>query len=177
MEAQDLYHDIYHLVVKCCTNISPDVLKLIENAIEKESSPAARSMMQAMLDDVDLAKEKNKPLCQSPGFPVVYVTFGDKIRPGNIKEVFGRALVNATKNGYMRPSMVHPLTRKNPGDNSGVRVPNFEFDYVPEQEFLDIILSFKGCGAELGNAMKVFTTAQLGKKLLWVEKVRSGDSD
>ena len=63
----------------------------------------------------------------------------------------------------MRPSMVHPLTRKNPGDNSGERVPNFEFDYIPEQEFLDIILSFKGCGAELGNAMKVFTTAQLGK--------------
>jgi hypothetical protein len=55
------------------------------------------------------------------------------------------------------------MTRSNPGDKSGVGVPNFEFDYVPEQEFLDIILSFKGCGAELGNAMKIFTTAQLGK--------------
>lgn len=163
MKPLNLYNDIYDLVVKSCTNISPDVKKIIENAIEKESNPAARSMMQAMLDDLVLAKEKDKPLCQSPGFPVVYITFGDKVRPGNIKEVFGEALVTATKRGYMRPSMVHPLTRHNPGDNSGVRVPNFEFDYVPEQEFLDIILSFKGCGAELGNAMKVFTTAQLGK--------------
>jgi fumarate hydratase subunit alpha len=163
MESRDLYCDIYDLVVKCCTDISPDVKEIIEKAIEAESSPTAKSMMQAMLDDVKLAQGKDKPLCQSPGFPAVYVTFGDKIRPGNIKELFAKALVTATKNGYMRPSMVHPLTRKNPGDNSGERVPNFEFDYVPEQEFLDIILSFKGCGAELGNAMKVFTTAQLGK--------------
>ena len=163
MESKDLYSEIYDLVVKCCRDISPDVKRIIENAIEKESSPTARSMMQAMLDDVKLAQEKDKPLCQSPGFPAVYITFGDKVRPGNIKELFAKALVTATKNGYMRPSMVHPLTRKNPGDNSGERVPNFEFDYIPEQEFLDIILSFKGCGAELGNAMKVFTTAQLGK--------------
>jgi len=103
MESKDLYRDIYDLVVKCCTDISPDVKRIIENAIEKESSPTARSMMQAMLDDVKLAQEKDKPLCQSPGFPAVYITFGDKVRPGNIKELFAKALVTATKNGLHAP--------------------------------------------------------------------------
>jgi fumarate hydratase subunit alpha len=164
VDLQDHIQDhIYELVVRCCTGISQDVKRIIENALEKESNPTARSMMQAMLDNVQLAQEKNKPFCQSPGFPTVYVTFGDGVQLGNIKELFAEALVMATKNGYMRPSMVHPLTRRNPGDNSGERVPNFEFDYAPGREFLDIVLSFKGCGAELGNAMRVFTPAQLGK--------------
>jgi fumarate hydratase subunit alpha len=163
MESKDLYRDVYNLVIKCCTDISPDVKRIMKNALEKESNSTAKSMMQAMLDNVKLAQEKDKPLCQSPGFPTVYITFGDGVRPGNIKELFAKAFVEATRNGYMRPSMVHPLTRQNPGDNSGDGVPNFEFDYIPEQEFLEIILSFKGCGAELGNAMKIFTPAQLGK--------------
>jgi len=66
--------------------------------------------------------------------------------------------------------MVHPLTRKNPGDNSGIGVPNFEFIYKPEQEYVEHILSFKGCGAELGNAMKIMTTAMLGKNYVGFKK-------
>ncbi len=54
-----------------------------------------------------------------------------------------------------------PLTRHNPGNNTGKGVPNIEYKYVPGQDYVDFIISFKGCGAELGNAMKIFTTATL----------------
>ena len=106
----------------------------------------AKSMMQAMLDDAKMAGEKVKPLCQSPGFPTIYVSFGDKSSPReDIKKIWADALVEGTKNHLLRPSMVDTLTRENPGDNSGVGVPNFEFDYCPDQEYLDMLLSFKGC--------------------------------
>ena len=59
------------------------------------------------------------------------------------------------------PSIVDPLTRHNPGNNTGEGVPNIEYQYHPGQEYVDFIISFKGCGAELGNAMKIFTTANL----------------
>ena len=71
------------------------------------------------------------------------------------------ALAEATKKGYLRPSIVDPLTRHNPGNNTGKGVPNIEYKYVPGQDYVDFIISFKGCGAELGNAMKIFTTATL----------------
>ena len=54
-----------------------------------------------------------------------------------------------------------PLTRHNPGNNTGEGVPNIEYEYIPGQEYVDFVISFKGCGAELGNAMKIFTTANL----------------
>ncbi len=108
--------------------------------------------------------EQGKPVCQSPGFPTVYVSFGDNSLPGqDLKKIWAEELVRGTKNQLLRPSMVHPLTRVNPGDNSGTGVPNFEFDYNPGQEYLEMIVSFKGCGAELANAMQIFTVAKLEK--------------
>jgi len=152
------------MIYRSTTNISPDVEDLMKKALEKETNATAKSMMQAMLDDARMAGEKVKPVCQSPGFPTVYVSFGDNSAPGeDLKKIWAEALIEGTRNSLLRPSMVHTLTRKNPGDNSGIGVPNFEFDYVPEQQYLEMLLSFKGCGAELANAMKIFTVAQLEK--------------
>ena len=75
--------------------------------------------------------------------------------------MIAETLGEATKKGYLRPSIVDPLTRHNPGNNTGKGVPNTEYQYHPGQEYVDFIISFKGCGAELGNAMKIFTTATL----------------
>lgn len=161
---KDLYGHVYDMIYRSTTSISPDVEDLMNKALDQESNPTAKSMMKAMLDDAKMAGEKVKPVCQSPGFPTVYVSFGDNSVPGeDLKQIWAEALIEGTKNSLLRPSMVHTLTRKNPGDNSGIGVPNFEFDYVPGQEYLEMLLSFKGCGAELANAMKIFTVAQLEK--------------
>ena len=161
---KDLYEHIYDMVYRSTTDISPDVRNLMEKAVQKETNPTAKSIMQAMLDDARMAGEKVKPVCQSPGFPTVYVSFGDTSEPEeDLKQLWGKALIEGTKNHLLRPSMVEPLTRKNPGDNSGIGVPNFEFDYIPEQKYIEMFLSFKGCGAELANAMQIFTVAKLEK--------------
>jgi len=165
-----LNKEVSDLLFRSVTGISSDVKNLLEKALERENNQTAKSMMSAMLENVSLAKERTKPVCQSPGFPTVYISFGEKTLPGNIKEIFRDAIVEGTKSGLLRPSMVHPLTRKNSGNNSGEGVPNFEFDYNPEQDYLEIILSFKGCGAELGNAMQIFTTAKLGKNYEGLKK-------
>lgn len=159
------YNEIYNLLKDSCTTLSPDVLQLMREAYEKETNPAAKDMYSCMLENVDLAVVKDKPICQSPGFPTIYVRYGNNSDISNVQEDFTQALINATKDGYLRPSIVHSLNRTNPGDNSGEGTPNFEFQYRPNQEHLEIIISFKGCGAELGNVVKVMTTAQLGKNL------------
>lgn len=166
MDEKKLYEEIYNLIVNTCINISVDAKELLQKTLAKETNNTAKSMLQAMLDNVAKAKKKNMPVCQSPGYPTVYISFGENVsfsQMRNIKEIYKEAMIEATKHGYLRPSIVHPLTRKNPGDNSGIGVPNFEFFFKPEQEYVEQIISFKGCGAELGNAMKIMTTAQLGK--------------
>lgn len=74
-----------------------------------------------------------------------------------------QSVIEATKAGYIRPSIVHPLTRHNPGDSSGRGVPNYELRYEKDLPYCEIIVSAKGCGAELPNVAKILTPATLGK--------------
>jgi len=165
------YEEILEIIKKSCTSISEDSLYLLKRAHDKETNAGSKDMLACMLENVRLSRETNKPLCQSPGYPTVYVRFGDDVDLQSIISGFSKALVEATKEGYLRPSIVHSLNRTNPGDNSGAGVPNFELQYVPQQEYLELIISFKGCGAELGNVMKVMTTAQLGQGLVGFKRL------
>ncbi|NPV27736.1 MAG: fumarate hydratase [Firmicutes bacterium] len=162
LELEQVRSEINKLIRRVCTSISPDCLELLKKAREGETEERARNMLEAMMENVALAGEVNKPVCQSPGYPTVYVRFGNSFQI-DLPAIFSEALISATKEGYLRPSIVHPLTRANNGDNSGEAVPNFEYEFIPGLDYVEVWISFKGCGAELANAVKVFTTEQLGK--------------
>ena len=153
--------NIHKAVIRAVTEISADVKGLLEEALARESNETAKSMLTSMLENLSIAKEGDKAVCQSPGYPTTWLTYGEGNFPSYAGEVVQEALAEATKKGYLRPSIVDPLTRHNPGNNTGKGVPNIEYKYVPGQDYVDFIISFKGCGAELGNAMKIFTTATL----------------
>lgn len=115
------YEKVYDLLHKCCTSISPDVLYLMKRAAAKETNPEAKTFLETMLKNVELAGQMDKPVCQSPGFPSVWIRWGEAMQP-NLTNLMGnitQSVIEATKAGYIRPSIVHPLTRHNPGDSSG----------------------------------------------------------
>jgi fumarate hydratase subunit alpha len=165
------YDEIYEFVKSSCTTVSPDCLYLLNDYKNKETNTAARELLQSMIDNVAQANQLDKPVCQSPGYPTIYIRFGDNFFPPQLLNFLTDALVSATKQGYLRPSIVDSLSRNNPGDNSGDGVPNFELQYRPGQEYLEVIISFKGCGAELGNVMKIMTPAQMGNNLSGFERL------
>ena len=124
---------VHDAVIRAVTEISGDVKALLEDALSRESNDTARSMLRSMLDNVDIAKAADKGVCQSPGYPCTWITFGDGNFPARAKEIISSAVAEATKKGYLRPSMVDPLTRENSGNNTGKGVPNIEYEYVPGQ--------------------------------------------
>lgn len=162
---QPIRQAIFDTVLRAVTEISADVRGLLEEALERESNPTAKSMLSSMVENLSIAKQEDKAVCQSPGYPTVWVSHGEDNLPPDIRDTVAAAVGEATRRGYLRPSMVDPLTRENSGDNTGKGVPNMEYLFHPGQDYLDFIISFKGCGAELGNAMQIMTTAKLGKNL------------
>lgn len=174
------YEEVRGLLHKACTSISADALFLLRQAAAAEKVPGARVMLEAMIKNVDMAGETDKPVCQSPGLPTVYIRFGENAQLGPLMEYIPRALRECTLEGYIRPSIVHPLTRHNPGDSSGIGIPNFELRFVPGQKYMEVILSAKGCGAELGNVSTILTPATLGadysglKRLMLETVVKAG---
>lgn len=152
---------IHDTIMRAVTEISSDVKGLVQKALDQETNETAKSMLTSMLDNLEVAKAGDKAICQSPGYPTSYISYGESNFPYQAPDIIMEALGESTKKGYLRPSIVDPLTRYNPGDNTGEGIPNIEYSYHPGQEYVDFIISFKGCGAELGNAMKIFTTADL----------------
>lgn len=159
------YEQVFDLTHKMCTRISPDVLYLLTEAAKKETNPAAKTFLETMVENERLAGIEDKPVCQSPGYPSVWIRWGEAYEPNlsNLIDNITRSVVDATKQGYIRPSIVHPLTRFNPGDSTGRGVPNYELRYEKDLPYCEIIVSAKGCGAELPNVAKILTPATLGK--------------
>lgn len=162
MNEELIRKEVHDAVIRAVTEISADVKALLEEALAKETNETAKSMLSSMVENLSVAKQADKAVCQSPGYPTTWLSYGDGNFPNYISEVIGEAVAEATQKGYLRPSIVDPLTRHNPGNNTGKGVPNIEYQYKPGQKYVDFIISFKGCGAELGNAMKIMTTATLG---------------
>lgn len=161
MEYQMIQREVHDTVIRAVTDISSDVKTLLSEALEHETNKTAKSMITSMLENLEIAKREDKAVCQSPGYPTSWLSYSDSQIASAISQTIPKALDEATKKGYLRPSIVDPLTRFNPGNNTGKGVPNIEYQYHPGQKYTDFIISFKGCGAELGNAVQIFTTAAL----------------
>ena len=165
------YDEILSLVHNACTTISADALELMKKACEAETKAEAKALLASMIDNVDQAGRFDKPVCQSPGLPTIYIRFGDNADLSGLTQWLPQAVMECTKNGYIRPSIVHPLTRHNSGDSSGVGIPNFEYQYRPGQDYMEVIMSAKGCGAELANLSTILTPATLGPNYVGLKKL------
>lgn len=120
------YEEVYDWICQSCTHISEDSIECLKQGLEKEKNPAAQAMLKTMLENLEMADSEGKPVCQSPGYPTVYINYSSIEVLAALQEYIPKAIVAATNDGYLRPSIVNPLTRHNPGDNSGEGVPNFE---------------------------------------------------
>ena len=108
------------------TEISPDVRDAFERAIERETNPDAKNGLVATLKSMDMSAVRQNPLCVDTGWPIFYFKVGNKCElEGGFVELENaarRAVAKATKLGYLRATMKHPLTGYDPGNNIGMNI-------------------------------------------------------
>lgn len=75
------YSQVFDLLHHSCTTISPDALFLMKEAALRETNAEAKTFLETMLKNVELASQLDKPVCQSPGFPSVWIRWGEAIQP------------------------------------------------------------------------------------------------
>jgi tartrate/fumarate subfamily iron-sulfur-dependent hydro-lyase alpha chain len=68
---------------------------------------------------------------------------------GTLHDAAAAATARATADAYLRPTMVDPLTRKNPGDNVGPGMPRVKLEFEGDGDGLEIIAAPKGGGSEI----------------------------
>jgi fumarate hydratase subunit alpha len=95
---------------------------------------------------ISLSTSKRVPLCQDTGVPVVYLTVPPDLPfTQELYDAVADGIRRATEEVPLRPNVVHPLTRKNTGDNTGLGMPAV---HVKPGDRLTVTVLPKGAGAE-----------------------------
>ena len=142
---------LFETIKRGATEISPDVHDAFVKAIDKESNPDAKRGLEATLKSMQMSKVRENPLCVDTGWPIFYFKVGNKCElEGGFVELENaarRAVAKATEMGYLRATMKHPLTGFDPGNNIGMNIPDFTYQFV-EGDSIEISYAAKGGGSE-----------------------------
>jgi len=150
--SKEIYENaIFQAICKGATTIAPDVKAAFEKAIQKESRPAAKEGLSKTLESIQLSAKLRNPACPDTGWPIFYFKVGNECQLEGgfmaLEEATRNAVRRATKEGFLRATMKHPLTGADPGDNIGSNVPNFTYQFVPG-DALEVTYVAKGGGSE-----------------------------
>ena len=139
---------IYELIRRTACELPEDVIAALEKArSEEEPDSTAALILSIYLKNVEMAKENWKPACQDTGTPIFYISHPEGLSKREMTCIIHDLLGRATREQYLRPNAVHPVTGKNTGINVGEGFPGIYFSEwdVPD---LEISLMLKGGGCE-----------------------------
>jgi fumarate hydratase class I len=170
----DITENILELVRLTSTDLPPDVEASIGQAVDQEEpGSAAHGALETILENVKLARQNSTPICQDTGTPIFYVYYPSDWSTRQLRQQIEDAVVQATKNAYLRPNSVDSISGKNSGNNlGGSHFPSIHFEEV-EGNTLTIELMLKGGGCEnVGTQYSLPNTAlNAGRDLAGVRKV------
>ena len=142
---------IFETIKRGATEISADVKSAFEKAIENEENPDARKGLLTTLESMEMSKIRQNPLCVDTGWPIFYFKVGNncELEGGfvELENAARRAVAKATEMGYLRATMKHPLTGFDPGNNIGMNIPDFTYQFV-DGDSIEISYAAKGGGSE-----------------------------
>lgn len=142
-----------NLLKLAVTELPKDVKEALQKAYEQETSPAGKTQLKAILDNVQLAEKTRTPMCQDTGTIIFYIKAGAQVKNlDKIENALRNATRKATTTVPLRPNAVDPFKQKNTGDNTGRNIPYINWEITPG-DTLEITVLPKGGGSENVCAM------------------------
>jgi len=142
--------EIASAVKKLCIDanyyLEEDVINALKKGIEKEESPVGRAILKELLENAEIAKNEQVPMCQDTGFAVVFVDIGQEVHleGGSISDAINEGVRQGYSEGYLRKSICDPFTRTNTKDNTPAII---HYNIVPGDK-TSITIAPKGGGSE-----------------------------
>ncbi len=159
IRAQDVTTTVSRLCQEACVYLGEDVLAALEKAHADEPSPVGRAALQQILQNAEVARQEQMPLCQDTGLTVVFVELGQDahVVGGDLRAAITEGVRQGYVEGYLRKSVVtQPFSaRVNTKDNTP---PVIHFDIVPGDR-LRIIVVPKGGGSENMSFLRTLVPA------------------
>ncbi|WP_410509801.1 fumarate hydratase [Methanosarcina hadiensis] len=159
---ENFIRSIADLLRKAEIELPDDVVDALKEAEAREENQVAKSQLQAILRNIEIAKNHGVPMCQDTGIMIFFAELGTEFQPGfNIETAIKDAVALATREVPLRPNAVDPLTRKNSGNNTGAGIPDIHWKLVSGKQ-LKITVAPKGAGSENMSALRMLNPTETG---------------
>jgi fumarate hydratase subunit alpha len=146
------------LIKRASISLPADVKASLQRAYEEETSELGKTQLKAILNNIAAAEQMNRPICQDTGI-VSFLVRGRNLDYKGFEEALKRATARATKEVPLRPNAVHPLTRENSGDNTGVHIPGVTYTYE-DANYVELTVVLKGAGSENMSALYMISPSE-----------------
>lgn len=150
---------VKEMCIEANVNLAPDVTKALQSYEETEKSPIGKQILRDLITNIEVAREKQMPICQDTGMAVLFVEYGQDIQfaGGYIEEALNEGVRQGYNEGFLRKSVVSdPLRRVNTKDNTPAVI---HYQIVPGEE-LKITFAPKGFGSENMSRSKMLTPSE-----------------
>lgn len=157
---EQIIDEVSRLCIEACTYINKDVLAKLNTHYENEQG-LSKTIIGQIIENDNLAKEENIPMCQDTGICVVFVELGNEVYiKGDLNRAINEGVSKGYTEGYLRKSVVRsPLRRINTNNNT----PAIIHIETTLGDKLKITVCPKGAGSENMSQVKMLTPAQ-GRK-------------
>lgn len=158
VSVKDIIASLKKLCIEANYQLGEEEERSLKEGYEKEESPTSKETIKQILDNIQISKQGEFPLCQDTGFAVVFVDMGDQVfvKDGNLFEAINEGVRQGYKEGYLRKSILgDPIERKNTGDNT----PAVIHLNIVKGDKLKIIVAPKGGGSENMSEVKMMKPA------------------
>ncbi len=147
MDQEHIKKGIVELIKKAETDLPSDVVNALKNAYEIETG-IAKIQLDAILKNIELAKNTKRPMCQDTGIQTFFVIVGvDFPKILELKTLIEDAIKTATIEIPLRPNTVDPLSGVNHKDNVGTYIPYINWEFTDGSD-VSITAFPKGGGSE-----------------------------
>ncbi len=140
--------EVRRLVIEASHFLPEDVRKRLEELRSQEDWELAKTTLDQIIENADIAKNNLVPMCQDTGMAVVFVKIGQEVEivDGFIGDAINEGIRRGYTEGLLRKSVVEdPLyDRINTNDNTPAVI---HYEIVPGDK-LNIMMAAKGFGSE-----------------------------
>ena len=151
--AKNITEVVKRLCIEANCHLPGDMKACIEDSFRAETWPAAKEILERIMENYQIADRENRPICQDTGLACVFVNVGQEVHiVGNLTDAINEGVRQGYGEGYLRKSVVRdPLDRVNSGDNTPAMI---YYDIVPGDQ-VEIIVAPKGAGSENMSQIKM----------------------
>ena len=121
LEASAITREVRDLCITINHRMGEDMLAALERARAIEESELGRSVLDRLLENARVARERWFPICQDTGSAVVFADLGQDLHVtgGDVEGAINEGVRLGYRDGYLRASIVRgPIDRANTQDNT-----------------------------------------------------------